>query len=503
MYNSFVERRLPFRFSSTISKPFIQIYLCLILALFGWFAYHVLLFPYGADYGEAPIMDQVKRVENNEPIYKADINKPPYTIANYPPLYILSVAALNSTLKIPLFQAGRVISIIFTLASGAIVGLFGSQLTRNKWLGVFSAAIFMGNPYVLLWSSLARVDMMALGFSLLGLWLLYRSGNDIYQLLLVCLIFLISIYTRQTYLLAGPLAAIAWLWHQNKRRAIIFVVLLGGASLLLFGVINALTGGGFYTNIVLANINQYDGVRTLSMFRQLFIIWPFILIIALLAVCSIILLPLVKSRVSAANTKEHEFIIFGLGFYTFGALVSALTIGKVGSDVNYFLELIAVCSIWSVLGLDYLLGQKKILKFLSLGLIALQVLWVFIAGITLSRTTIDARWKDLDTYNTLFSRVQNAVREGTVLSDDYLDMIVLSGQPIYYQPFEYGQLYYANVWDPTQFVSEIEQGVFPLILIGGDTVNKACCWPPPVAAAVENNYLTTVDDSIIFLTPKK
>ena len=141
-----------------IEKAFIQIYICLILALFLWNSVSTIHFPYGADYGEAPLMDQVRRIENGENLYKSNINQPPYTIANYPPLYPYWIAVTNSFLKIPLFPAERIPSLFFSLVSGHIIGLFTYRLTENKWLGVFSATLFWEYPYVMIWSSLARVD---------------------------------------------------------------------------------------------------------------------------------------------------------------------------------------------------------------------------------------------------------------------------------------------------------------------------------------------------------
>src|SRR5574341_152314 len=45
-------------------------------------------FPYSMDYGEAPLVDQAMRLAAGQNIYRADISTPPYTISNYPPLYV-------------------------------------------------------------------------------------------------------------------------------------------------------------------------------------------------------------------------------------------------------------------------------------------------------------------------------------------------------------------------------------------------------------------------------
>src|SRR4030095_6617725 len=68
-------------------------------------------YPYSMDYGEAPLVDQAMRLAAGENIYRADISTPPYTISNYPPLYI-ALLALSVKLFGPAstFVVGRTIS---------------------------------------------------------------------------------------------------------------------------------------------------------------------------------------------------------------------------------------------------------------------------------------------------------------------------------------------------------------------------------------------------------
>ena len=125
--------------------------------------------------------------------------------------------------------------------------------------------------------------------------------------------------------------------------------------------------------------------------------------------------------------------MYSLLFFTLGAFISALTVGKVGSDVNYFLELISACAIWSVIGIKVFFNQKRGLHALSLGLATIQLIWVLVAGYTMSHTIISAMDNKLAYYNDLFNRVQKATQAGIVLSDDYLDMGILSGQRLMFQ----------------------------------------------------------------------
>ena len=378
-----------------LEKAFIQIYTCLVMALFIWNAINTVRFPYGADYGEAPLVDQARRIQTKAILYKSDLNEPPYVITNYPPLYPALISAANSIFRIPLFQAGRIISVFYSLVTGYIIGLFTYHLTGNKWFGVLSATIFWGQPYVIFWSSLARVDLMALAFSLLGLWILYRYRESGIGIVFACVCFLISTFTRQSYLLSGPLAGFIWLWHLNRKRVLTFILIFGVSGLLISGMINAITNGGFFTNIVMANINRFDIPHALSLGRQLFMIWEIILIITTAVIMLTIYSRFKYLSVDRSQTLQQPFIFYGLIFFTLGAFISALTIGKIGSNVNYFLELIAACAIMCGIALKIIFDQKKIIKSVFLGLLFIQLVWVLGYSLKVVQLTADELWGDL------------------------------------------------------------------------------------------------------------
>jgi hypothetical protein len=254
---------------------------------------------------------------------------------------------------------------------------------------------------------------------------------------------------------------------------------------------------------VVANINIYDFSRTLMMLKQLFVIWPIILVGSAVVIILIIQEGLIRKQSYPDHEKFDPFMLFGLCPYSLGALITAITVGKVGSDINYFLELMAVCSIWFSIGLKMIIDQNKPTRWLISGLIMIQLIWVLIGSIPITQTVITSRMENLPIYDSLFQQIKASTREGIVLSDDYLDMVVLSGQEIYYQPFEYGQLYQAGLWDPSDFSERINQQDFPLVVIGGDTINKACCWVPPLAEALTENYQMEILPEVIILTPNE
>jgi hypothetical protein len=141
--------------------------------------------------------------------------------------------------------------------------------------------------------------------------------------------------------------------------------------------------------------------------------------------------------------------------------------------------------------------------YLLSGLFSLQLIWVVIGSLPLTLMFVESRWNEVENLENLFIRVSNAAQKGTVVSDDYMDMVVLSGQPVYYQPFEYGQLYHAGLWDPTALVRQVEEQDFPLVIIGGDSLDKDCCWPPQISQAFHSFYDVEHNPDILLLVPKQ
>lgn len=469
-----------------------RIGILLSLALFALTVGRLLFFPYGADYGEAPLMDQAKRLQAGVPIYKPDLARPPYVIANYPPLYPALLAALQALTHLPWFHLGRGVSLLAALAGGVFLAQIAVHLAGNRAAGFLAAALFLGHPYTMLWSGLARVDALALAFSLAGLWLVLTKPNRPLWLALAALLLALAVFTRQTYLLAAPAASLVALWLRRRKTALAFAALLAGLCLAAFAWLNAQSNGGFYLHTVLANVNRYEPGRTLAMFRQLLALSP--LALSLGAWLTATALPSLRPVPSPAPTQTARP---ALAIYFLGGLLSALTVGKVGSGVNYFLELIAAAALLSALAPTWLAFARRLLP----ALLTAQLLWAFIVGLFLHQTLVGARWAQLPQYRAQDAAVRAAAAQGQVLSDDFLDLVFLAGQPIYYQPFEYGQLYHAGLWDPTDLARQIRRGEFPLILIGGESLDKECCWPPALVSAIQSRYQVAPQTGALHCTP--
>ncbi|MCX6032330.1 MAG: glycosyltransferase family 39 protein [Chloroflexi bacterium] len=460
--------------------------LLLNLLLLPWPVMRAVGFPFGLDYGEAPLADQAARVLAGQTLYKANLNEPPYVITNYGPLYPTAIALVSRVTGRPLLTAGRIISICAALLCTLLIDLFALKLTGDRLAGALAATLFLGNPLVIYWSSLARVDLLALCFSLSALYILYRRPRSWRWLGVAVALMIAAIYTRQTAIFAVPLAGAVWLWHIAPKRSLVFLVALSVIGLALYGIANLATAGGFYLHTVVANANRYDLAHLGRMSGRLLQIWPFGILVAGLAAWQT-LGRRRQASVAGQPAEAPAFLRYGVAAFTVGALVSALTVGKVGSNVNYFLDLLAALALWAGTSLTW--GKRNRFAVGLAGLLLAQLIWASIGDVISLNSSVNAQWQHVDESQALYAEIVAAAATGPVLADDTMDMVVLAGQPLYLQPFEYAQLYRAGLWDPSALVTAIEGRQFPLIITvnPGTALNRER-WPAPIMAAIEDHY---------------
>src|SRR5690606_24463018 len=107
-----------FRFSAAV--------LCISLLLAAAWCGLVLDLP--LSYGEGPIIDQAVRLARFEHIYRFDLSKPPYVIANYPPVYhFLQLPFL--WIFGPTFIIGRILSVTAVFGTAWLLAVLVKRLT--------------------------------------------------------------------------------------------------------------------------------------------------------------------------------------------------------------------------------------------------------------------------------------------------------------------------------------------------------------------------------------
>ncbi len=475
------------------------------LIIYSLHALVAIFYPYPLDYGEAPLVDQAMRLAEGRTIYRAALDTPPYTITNYPPLYVLTMTPFVLLFS-PNFWAGRLISVASALATAFFLGGVIHAQSGDRFAARLTAFLFLAFPYVVGWAKLARIDLLALALSAAAFYVIARRPQDNRALVGTALLLTAAIYTRQSYGLAAPFAAFVWVWAQRGWRAAFALAgMVGAVGLVLFLILNLATSGGFFFNVVTANVNPFN-VETVKRYAEevleLAPILPFL--------CGLLIVVIpIRARRRLVEAAGWPMVVP----YLAGALLSAITIGKIGSNVNYLLEF---CAALALVAGTVLAWSGKVWRSdaespapvwvpplaHSIVLILLAVQAGMLMRFTLQHPVQDFKYRTSGQPSLHELRELVAETTGPILADEYMGMLTLNNKPLYIQPFEVTQLANAGLWDQTPLLNDIRAEKFALILIHhfrGYPVYKER-WTPEMLAVIQEHYIASgiEADTIIF-----
>lgn len=428
-------------------------------------AWSAISYPYQLDYGEGPLLDQALRLAHGENIYRPDLSTAPFVLSNYPPLYVLLQAPLTLLVG-PAFWYGRLLSLGGTLLAIGCAAATLHHLTRDRLAALISAGLLLAMPYVLHWAPLARVDGLALGLSWAGLWLLVCHPTRRWSAPGAGGLLLAAILTRQSYALAAPLTALVWRWHhEGRRRALGWLAgVLAAGGVVALGL-HLLTDGGIWRHTIGGNLNEFRWHTVGWMARSTAQQMPLVIVSALL-------FPVLGRRQAA------WWLITP---YLLGATLSALTVGKIGSSVNYLLELMVAMSLaaGALVATRRHPRQRRWAALLAGAQIALLLTWF---------TTIYP-WYHRITPPPASAELLHAIvhTDGAVLIDDYMGLLPLAGKRIQFQPFELTQLARSGGWDQRPFLAQIERRAYAAIMIT-QPPSVHIGWTPEMLAAIAHAY---------------
>lgn len=444
----------------------------------------VVPYPYSVDYGEGPLLDQAVRIHEGEPVYRIGIQQPPYVITNYPPVFTGLLSLFNSAEHASLLP-GRIISAVSTLGSALFIFLIVYRHNKDGIAAALAATFFLILPFTFQWGVYMRVDNLALLFATAALFTLLRWRDEKWVLIPVAVLLTLAAYTRQSYLLATPFACGVYLLFKDWKRAFylagITVLLVG----LLFGIFMVTTNGGFWQHIGVANQNLFrwetveyyfkdelgDNFLILSLFTLLFFLTGWMVI------------------------DEWKLV----APFLVGAVVSGITVGKIGSSVNYLLELCAAMALSAGLFFSWLQQaeekrpaslQNQVVQGLAVALFGVlaffQMRTMLEIDLLEKSTHIKYRIAAEDDLAQIEALIANV--PGRVLLTEQMHLLPQHGKAIYLQPFEMTQLYYDGTWKQRDFLKEIDDQAFDLILFHQWDGER---WTQQMRDEVMNNYVAT------------
>ena len=372
----------------------------------------------------------------------------PFLVANYPPVFI-GIVAFGQKLFGPSLGFPRALGLMATL--GVLVALYRGlrAIVPDRRSAAAFASLFALPWFVTTWAGLARVDTLAIFFSLAGLAVVLRHGMSPRSWpALVC--FWLAFFTKQNALLAPAAVACELVLARDRRfaKALLAYALPLAAA---FGLLVLATHGAAYRHLVpYTAAAEYEPWRMGESYLQFgAIAAPLLLLVAVALV--------VAPKDFGSGAGRMLLVYFGLN-----ALALA-TIAKAGAAQNYFLEPWAATLLLAAFAGGALLERVKHLE---------PWRWAFLL---VAATVASLSFPSLQRLPQALRRPENAeefveltrlVREtpGDVLSEN-LSLLVVNGRRVLVEPFGVQLIARRGLFSTDRLVRDCEVGRFPLVIV--------------------------------------
>ncbi|MYH66706.1 MAG: phospholipid carrier-dependent glycosyltransferase [Chloroflexi bacterium] len=375
-----------------MTKPGLQLHrglmLCASIALlfasfiYAIYAANLLAFPYDYDQGEGFELHDTTLLSQFRLPY-LDTETYPFYSSNYPPLYHI-LAAPFVWLFGPAYWYGRLLgfaaSLLIAVSIAFAVYRDGHQ---NRWIALLAGLAFLSSNFVYHIGPLFRQNIMMVAFETVAIVLLARAfpRGDKRGITLALFCLLCAGYTKQMAAITA-LAAIGWMFLRGPRRALLYTAGFGLAGGLVFLRLDLASGGQWWRQAIVANVNDFLYDQAVGLFRLWFGLHGFLLVPAALMT----LVELYADRLS----------IYSFWFLA-AALLGGAAAGTWGAGDSYLVTSIAAACILSGIFFSRLLanawGPSRILQVLplarlaSLSLLLVPLLYLGYARATLKMPT--------------------------------------------------------------------------------------------------------------------
>lgn len=459
-------------------------------------AWLALAYPYDLDYGEGIVWQQMRNIVAGEGYSPLGVY--PAIVYHYPPVYHLTTAAVAALGGLDQLVAGRLVSLLSTLATMILVALLTASAipkVEGRALRLTAAAIgalcLASVPTILTWSTFMRVDMLGCALTFAGLALTVRAIERPSAVPFAALAFVLAIYTKQTSL-AGPVAALVGLWFVRPKSAGLLLIWCTSLGLVALGLLSMQSGGGFLRHILLYNMNRVD----LSKWRLLVAV---ILSQAMLLTMAAIaagaawrrLFPdrsgALKDRDGRDGSKAALLILLIFLLVKTAMLPMIL---KSGSGDNYMIE-------WSCGAAVFVgLAAVPVVKLARDGneWPSLILVVLFTVGLPIAAYRVPA--EDMDPVairleNVRMANVVAQIRasEKPVISDDMV-LLIRAGRPVQWEPAIAAELAHSKLYDEEAFAGMVRRRDFGFFLTRGDRGSRLYDerYNPIVADAIDAAY---------------
>lgn len=313
-----------------IYAGYLAVYVVYAVDLFRW--------PFDYDQGEGFELNDAILFSRGEWPYR-DTGTYPFYASNYPPLFRLLIVPLLPIFG-PRLVAGRVLSFTTTLVTAATIAVVVRRRIGGWSLPALSGLAFLASNYVYLIGPLCRMHMTMVMFETLAIAFIAEFQHPQHgrrNLILGLVMLLCAGYTKQMAVFTA-VAALGYIFLRDVKKAMVSGLALVAVAGAIFWLLNVATDGQWWINTIRANVNEYEYLDTLFLFRQWFRLHTLFVLLA----AGYLIYELFWDRLSAYSL----WFFFSLGA---GALS-----GKWGAGFGYFTTAVAAACLTSGLALGRL-----------------------------------------------------------------------------------------------------------------------------------------------------
>jgi hypothetical protein len=482
-----------------------------LAAVVGSAVLRVFDFGHPGDYGEGPVLGMVRRVAV-EPISARWLDGPPYTLSCYGPGYYWAVASAAAVLPWPdTLIPGRLVSLLATLATAALVGM---AVGRSTWasegtvpifvstkmglsplpqageLGLATALAFLASPIVHAWGTPHRVDPLATLFAV-GAYLAVARPRHGIVASAACVV--IGSLVKQTVALAAVPIFCYLLLSRRYRDAAKYALAVAVPGAAVWLALDWQSGGYFLASAVHGNLGaMFPGQGFWA--GHAFLATPLGTVAGLLVAWRFVRRP--------AAMVSGDGSLWCLGF-VLNTLFASILSAKEGAAANYFLEASALGAlVIGRFGLGTLWSRAEgrtlaVVALVALILAAPDVRFIRERGLRLDRRPFGSA--------VVAGRLRSG---GGALADGQLVPAVLhAGQtPLVNDPFVFRLMVEQGRIDAAPLVDAIERGDVRWLVLKqtlaahrehvGRVDQK---WPAAVLDAMEEHYVLAASGDEVYL----
>jgi len=232
--------RLKSGWTENLLKGLIVAFCLVFIALDLFIIFSRMFYPYQLEWMEGAGLVQVSRILAGRALYA-----PPsidFVPLIYPPMFFYASALVAKLIGLG-FGALRLVSFLSSASCAVIIYLAVREKRNGRFAALLGAGCF-ASTFMLTgqWFDVARPDMIAAGFTMLGIYLARDSKHGNLPFLLSGFVFAMAFLSKQSALIVC-LAAVFYYVLYDWRRAILLVLSFGLSLAILYAVFWITTAG--------------------------------------------------------------------------------------------------------------------------------------------------------------------------------------------------------------------------------------------------------------------